>query len=121
DLDIGTLRARRAAEAGWRGPVQLGRARARGTQALLADVDRRRLGAVERDVEQGHAGLLDEGAEHGDRFRPAPGRLTQRAHEILRRRGAVGMALEESAHAFAEALGPEPGLEGREHCGALVV
>src|SRR5204862_3732284 len=104
-------------------PLELRRARAHRAQTLLAHFRRRRAlrAAGERDIEQGHARLLDEAAKHGERFRSAFRLLAEGADEILGARRAIGMALEKGAHAVPEALRRKPGLEGGEHRRALVV
>src|SRR5207248_4405748 len=118
---VGALRALRVAEARRRRPAQLRCRRTDRPQALLAHFQRRRLRAVERYIEQRHAGLLDEATEDGERIRTASGRLTDCADEVLGSGGVVRVTLEECLHALAEAIRTEPSLEHGEHGRALVV
>src|SRR5262249_45477013 len=100
-LHIGALRGAAVAHAHRRGPGELLGTRADRAQPLLAQRKRRLLGAVEGDVDERHARLLDEAAEHRERLGALAGRPAERADEVLGGGVAERVALEIGAHALA--------------------
>jgi hypothetical protein len=118
----GRLSIARELEARGRGPANFPRGGADGTKARDRSIDRRvGCAALQGHIDERHARLFHERAEHAKRLLALARRLADGAHEVVGRGAPILVLPEEAAHAVAELVRAEPALEHRDHRGAFLV